>query len=390
MSSALRYLKMKLREVMADKIAEKMREGVNQGISPGGVLLVSYRGRTVHHAAYGAACLLPEPEPATVDTIYDQASLTKPLVTTTAAALLLADGRLSLEDPLERFVPELTQADLRQATIRHLLNHTSGLPAWRPLYERIVPDGHRLRAQPLAARRAAVFEAIHCEPLVEPVGRRCLYSDLGFMLQGEILERIVKQEWAAFCHADVLARLSVSGLFYMSESGPTGGVSVDARRFAATEQDEWRGRLIRGEVHDENAAVLGGVSTHAGLFGTAAAVLRSVTPWLAAVRGESSPIPSWWAREFARRQGVEPHGSLALGGDTPYTGPGNTPSSSGQYFSSASFGHLGYAGTSVWIDPGRELIVVLLTNRVHPTRKNDKIRAFRPALHDTVFRAVAD
>ena len=375
---------------MADKIAEEMREGVEQGVFPGGVLLVSHRGRTVHHAAYGAACLLPKPEPATVDTIYDLASLTKPLATTTAVALLLADGRLSLEDPLERFVPELTQDDLRQATIRHLLNHTSGFPAWRPLYERIVPDGHRLREQPLAARRAAIYDAIHREPLVEPVGRRCLYSDMGFMLLGEILERIVKQEWATFCHAVVFARLGVSGLFFMSESGPTGSVSVDGRRFAATEQDEWRGRLIRGEVHDENAAVMGGVSTHAGLFGTAEAVLQAVAPWLAAVRGESSPIPSWWAREFVRRQGIDPCGSWALGWDTPSTGPGNTPSSSGLHFSPASFGHLGYAGTSVWIDPDRELIAVLLTNRVHPTRKNDKIRNFRPALHDTVFRAVAD
>src|SRR2546422_4406589 len=243
---------------MADKIAEKMREGVEQGVFPGGVLLVSHRGRTVHHAAYGAACLLPEPEPATVDTVYDLASLTKPLATTTAVALLLADGRLSLEDPLERFVPELTQNDLRQATIRHLLTHTSGLPAWRPLYERIVPDGRRLREQPLAARRAAVFDSIHREPLVEPVGRRCLYSDLGFMLLGEILERIVKQEWATFCHAVVFARLGVAGLFYMSESGPTGGVSVDARRFAATEQDEWRGRVGRGGGPDEKRAGGGG------------------------------------------------------------------------------------------------------------------------------------
>ncbi len=373
---------------MADKIAEKMREGVEQGVFPGGVLLVAHRGRTVHHAAYGAACLLPKPEPATVDTIYDLASLTKPLATTTAAALLLADGRLSLDDPLERFVPELTQNDLRQATIRHLLNHTSGLPAWRPVYKRIVPDGHRLQEQPLAARRAAIFDAIHREPLVEPVGRRCLYSDMGFMLLGEILERIVKQEWATFCHAVVFARLGVSGLFYMSESGPTGSVSVDPRRFAASEQDEWRGRLIRGEVHDENAAVMGGVSTHAGLFGTAEAVLEAVMPWLAAVRDESSPIPSRWAREFVRRQGLDPHGSWALGWDTPSTGPGHTPSSSGRYFSPASFGHLGYAGTSVWIDPDRELIVVLLTNRVHPTRKNDKIRAFRPVLHDVVFTRV--
>src|SRR2546427_622234 len=270
---------------MADPIAEKMQEGVEQGVFPGGVLLVSYRGRTVHHAAYGTACLLPEPEPATVDTIYDLASLTKPLVTTTAVALLLADGRLSLEDPLERFVRELTQVDLRQATIRHLLNHASGLPAWRPFYERIVPDGHRLRDQPLAARRAAVFEAIHREPLVEPVGRRCLYSDLGFMLLGEILERVVKQEWAAFCHADVLARLGVSGLFYMSESGPTGGVSVDARRFAAAEQDEWRGRPVPGGGHHEKAAGVGGGAPPPRPLWAAAGGGPAVSPPRAAGRG---------------------------------------------------------------------------------------------------------
>src|SRR2546426_10679289 len=277
---------------MAEAIAEKMREGVEQGVFPGGVLLVSHKGRTVHHAAYGAACLLPKPEPASVDTIYDLASLTKPLATTTAVALLLADGRLSLEDPLERFVPELTQNDLRQATIRHLLNHTSGLPAGRPVYERIVPDGHRLREQPLAARRAAIYDAIHREPLVEPVGRRCLYSDLGFMLLGEILERIVKQEWATFCHTVVLARLGGSGLFFMSESGPTGRVSVDARRFAATEQDEWRGRLIRGGGHDENAAGLGGGAAHARLFGPAQAGRGAGPPWPAGVRGAASPRPS--------------------------------------------------------------------------------------------------
>ena len=373
---------------MTDPIAEKMQEGVGQGVFPGAVLLVEYKGKRVHHAAYGFACLQPEREPATVDTIYDLASLTKPIATATAAALLVADGKLGLNDPLERFVPELTQGALRRATIRHLLNHTSGLPAWRPLYERIVPDGKKLRDTPLSTRRVAMYDAIHCESLVEPVGGRCVYSDLGFILLGEILERIVKQEWSAFCHGEVFPRLGAGDLFYMSETGPTGGVSVANRQVASSEQDEWRGRMIRGEVHDENAAVMGGVSSHAGLFGTTEAVVGAVRPWLAAVRGEASPLPASWAREFVRKQGIDPQGSWALGWDTPSKGPHGEPSSSGQYFSPASFGHLGYAGTSVWIDPERELTVVLLTNRVHPTRKNDKIRAFRPALHDVVFRTV--
>src|SRR5438132_7106870 len=144
---------------MADKIAEKMREGVAQGVFPGGVLLVSHRGQTVHHAAYGQACLIPKPEPSSVDTIYDLASLSKPLATTTAVALLLADGRLSLEDPLERFVPELTQNDLRQATIRHLLNHTSGLSASRHLYARIAPDCSLLPTQQTQVTQARGSDA---------------------------------------------------------------------------------------------------------------------------------------------------------------------------------------------------------------------------------------
>lgn len=374
---------------MADPVADKMQEGVDQGVFPGAVLLVEHKGKTVHHAAYGVACLIPEREPATVNTIYDLASLTKPIATATAVAFLVADGRVGLDDPLERYVPELTQEDLREATIRHLLNHSSGLPAWRPLYEWIVPDGTQLKDMPVSARRAAIYDAIHREPLVDPVGSRCVYSDLGFILLGEITERIVKQEWSAFCHHGVFPRLNARDLFYMSKSGPTDGASVSNRQFAATEQDEWRGRMVRGEVHDENAAVMGGVSSHAGLFGTADVVAGAVRPWLAAVRGDSSPIPTSWAREFVRKQSPGLDGSWALGWDTPSKGPHGEPSSSGQYFSEASFGHLGYAGTSVWIDPERELIVVLLTNRVHPTRKNDKIRAFRPVIHDVVFQTVA-
>ena len=373
---------------MTNPIAEKMQQGVDEGVFPGAVLLVSHKGQTVHHGAYGSACLIPNREPATVGTIYDLASLTKPLATATAVALLVADGRLGLDDPLERYVPELPQDALRQATIRHLLNHTSGLPAWRPLYERIVPDGKKLRDITLSSRRAAIYDAIHHEPLADPVGGRCVYSDLGFILLGEIVERIVKQEWSAFIHGAVFPRLGAGDLFYMSESGPTGEISLTGRRFAATEQDGWRGRIIRGEVDDENAAVMGGVSAHAGLFGTAMAVARAVHAWLAAVKGKASPIPASWAKEFVRKQNIDPNGSWALGWDTPSKGPGGTPSSSGAYFSPTAFGHLGYAGTSVWVDPERELIVVLLTNRVHPTRKNDKIRAFRPAIHDVVFKSV--
>jgi serine-type D-Ala-D-Ala carboxypeptidase len=375
---------------MADPIAEKMQEGVDEGVFPGGVLLVSYQGQVVHHAAYGQASLIGQPDPVSCDTFYDLASLTKPLAAATAAALLVADGRIHLKDTLGRFVPELQQTNLREASLRHLLNHCSGLPDWRPFYAQIVPDGRRLREMSLSVRRTAMYDAIHRELLIEAVGARSVYSDLGFILLGEILERVSGKDWSALCHSEIFPRLGLKNLFYMSEAGPTGGVSVAGRSFAATEQDEWRGRLLRGEVHDENAAVMGGVSSHAGLFGTAQAVFEAARVWLSAVLGEASPLSPHWAKEFVRRQEIAQGSSWALGWDTPSSGANGEPSSSGRLFSSSSFGHLGYSGTSVWVDPERQLIVVLLTNRVHPTRKNTCIRSFRPALHDAVVQAVLD
>jgi CubicO group peptidase (beta-lactamase class C family) len=278
---------------------------------------------------------------------------------------------------------------LRKATLRQLLNHCTGLPAWRPFYSEIMPDGRRLQTMPLLTRRMALYEAVHREPLIEPVGTKGVYSDLGFILLGELLQRLTGKDWTRLCHDDVFPRIGCRGLFYMSESGPTGSVSIENHQFAATEQDEWRDRLLRGEVHDEHAALMGGVSAHAGLFGTAHAVLEAVLPWMRAIQGNGSVIDSRWAKEFVRRQDLVPDSSWGLGWDTPSEGSEGAPSSSGRYFSPASFGHLGYAGTSIWADPERDLIVVLLTNRVHPSRKNNAIRQFRPALHDAVIKIVS-
>ena len=297
---------------MSDPIAEKMQEGVDQGVFPGGVLLISYRDQVVHHAAYGQASLGSQADPVSCDTIYDLASLTKPLAAAIAAALLMADGRLHLEDDLGRFVPELQQQNLRAATVRHLVNHCTGLPAWRPFYAQIVPDGRRLRELSLSDRRAAMYDAIHREPLIEAVGTRSIYSDLGFILLGEILERVHGKDWSTLCQTEVFPRLSIDGLFYMTESGPTGPTSIAGRNFAATEQDEWRDRLLRGEVHDENAAVLGGASPHAGLFGTAKAVFEATRAWLLAVLGKLSPLSTSEAREFTRRQDIATGSSWAL------------------------------------------------------------------------------
>lgn len=368
-----------------DPIAETMRRGVSEGVFPGGVLLVRHRGRVVHHAAYGNACLIPVPEPASCATIYDLASLTKPLATVTTVVHLLASGRIKLDDSVERLIPDV-EGELRKCTVRHLLNHCSALPAWRPFYEKVVPDGKRLRDVPLSQRRRAMFELIHREPLLEPLGARSVYSDLGFILLGEILERATGRDWLALCK-EVFSALGIQGLFYMTEQGRSDGIASKSEAFAATEQDQWRGRVLRGEVHDENAAVMGGVSSHAGLFGTVEAVASLAAPWLSAVRGEAGLLSTSIAREFVARQNLAAESSWGLGWDTPSSGP-TGPSSSGRYLSPASFGHLGYAGTSLWMDPEQDLMAVLLTNRVHPTRKNNLIRQFRPALHDAVFKAV--
>jgi len=155
---------------------------------------------------------------------------------------------------------------------------------------------------------------------------------------------------------------------------------VDISRVAPTEQDEWRTRLLCGEVHDENAAAMGGIAGHAGLFGTAESVLAVSGAWLSAYCGRTSILEKELVREFTTRQEFDERSSWALGWDTP-----SMPSSSGTSFSDRSFGHLGYTGTSLWIDPMCELEVVLLSNRVHPTRKNEKIKAFRPYIHDLVY-----
>jgi CubicO group peptidase (beta-lactamase class C family) len=200
------------------------------------------------------------------------------------------------------------------------------------------------------------------------------------MLLGFIVERLSGTTLDRFVAERIVEPLSAGSLFFLptDEDGHSRRKAL-MRTIAPTEFDGWRGRLLRGEVHDENAAVAGGVAGHAGLFGTAESLLSVTGGWLKAYRGESALLDPHIVRLLTRRQEQVPGSSWALGWDTP-----SIPSSSGHHFSSRSFGHLGYTGTSIWIDPVSELEVVLLSNRVHPSRKNDAIREFRPAIHDLI------
>jgi CubicO group peptidase (beta-lactamase class C family) len=361
----------------SDPIADAMQAAVEGGVFPGAVLLVRLRGATVYHRAFGWAALIPAKEPARLETIYDLASLTKPLATTTVVLRLIQDGRLSLEDPLQQHLPELKGGAIGEATVYHLLTHSSGLPAWRPLYERITEEDRRAPGfigSPAA--RLLALTLIMKEPLETPAGTRSCYSDLGFILLGMLLERAGGRSLPVLCRELAFDPMQAP-LFF---PGPGGAGSLDTTLVAPTEDDPWRGRVLRAEVHDENACALGGAAGHAGLFGTASAVSAVTGRWLESYLGRGRILASELVRRFVARQDRIAGSSWALGWDTP-----SAPSSAGRRFSAASFGHLGYTGTSIWIDPTVELEVVLLSNRVHPTRRNESIKQFRPLIHDVIY-----
>jgi len=366
----------------SDPIADALDAAVAGGVFPGAVLHVRLRGAPVYHRAAGNAALTPVREPARLETIYDLASLTKPLATATALLRLVQDGRVRVDDPVQRHVGELKGSAIGEATVYHLLTHSAGLPAWRPLYERITEEDRRtpgVMGGPAADRLALAL--IMQEPLSNPSGARSVYSDLGFILLGALVERVSGRSLAAYCRQALFEPMGAS-LFFLGRRGAGSGSATapDAALIAPTEDDPWRGRLLRGEVHDENAHALGGAAGHAGLFGTASAVSTVVGHWLDGYMGRSRVLPSDLVKRFTARQEGIAGSSWAMGWDTP-----SAPSSSGSRFSAASFGHLGYTGTSIWVDPIKELEVVLLSNRVHPTRRNEAIKQFRPLIHDVIY-----
>src|SRR6266849_6568503 len=344
-----------------------LERGVVERAFPGGVLAVGHRGELTVHAfgrlTYDAGAPSVRPE-----TIYDAASLTKPVVTTTLVAMLVATGQLQLDAPVGICLPEWAAGPnpewRRRVTLRHLLTHTSGLPAHVDFFK-------------TAKNKRETLARVIAESLTYEPGTRSEYSDLGFMLLGEIVERLTGHP------LDRLARERIFTPLGMKDSLFNPPKTLRAR-IAPTENDtSFRKRLLQGEVHDENAWAMGGVAGQAGLFSTAAD--------LAAFCQMLLNGGLYAHQRLLRRATIDTvtagqslaGGIRALGWNVPTEG-----SSSGRYFSSRSYGHTGYTGTSIWIDPEKELFVVLLTNRVHPTRENDKIRQVRPALHDAVVTAL--
>jgi len=358
---------------MFAKIKKCLEKGLAQKIYPGAVLLAAQRGEIVFFHNVGNRALIPKLLPMEKDTIFDLASLTKPLATT-AAVMKLVDGRLlDIDAPISSLIEPFPWKDKVRITPRLLLNHCSGLADWKPLYrslEKVPPKGRKHTARQL------IMEA----PLSSKPQSVSLYSDLGFIILEWILEIATGQGLSSFIDSALYSPLGLSTIYLDSvDHGPA--YPQDA--YAATEDCPWRKQVMQGHVHDENAYALGGHSGHAGLFGTAFDVFTLTTVLLNAYHGEDkSPITKETVQMFLSLQNLVPNSTWALGWDTPSP----KGSSSGNYFSSRSIGHTGFTGTSVWIDLDRNALVIFLTNRVHPTRANQGIKAFRPLLHNLIMQ----
>jgi len=330
-------------------------------------LAVTFRGELVAHKAFGLFTYDPASPAVTTSTIFDLASATKVVATTAMAMILYERGLLDLEAPVTAIVPEFMDAFAedderrRDVTVRMLLAHSSGLPAYEKLFLR-------------SKIREDLLRAAFATPLTAVPGTRAEYSDIGFIILGVALERLADESLDAFCQREVFGPLGMTHTTFT----PTHALKASIPPTA--DDRSFRCRIIQGEVQDENASVLGGIAGHAGLFSTA----EDLAIFAHAILNGGRPIlRSSTVELFSRRESVPEGTSRALGWDTP-----STPSQSGRYFSSRSFGHLGYTGTSLWIDPDRQLSITLLTNRSWPDCQNQAIKQVRPAFHDAVIEAL--
>jgi CubicO group peptidase (beta-lactamase class C family) len=338
-----------------------LRNAIAERAFPAASIAITFQGRLAALKAFGKFNYEPDSPQVTTTSVFDLASVSKVVATTSMAMILYQRGLLDLETPVVAIVPEFAGEDSRrrEVTVHMLLAHSSGLPAYEKLF---------LKAKTKADLLAAAFTT----PLAADPGKKAEYSDVGFINLGVALERIADETLDRFCQREVFGPLGMARTTYNPPTSWRGSIPPTA------DDRDFRHRIIQGEVQDENASVLGGVAGHAGLFATAQDL--ATFPWVmlhgGLVRPETLAL-------FTRRETSPAGTSRALGWDTP-----SAPSQSGKYFSPDSFGHLGYTGTSLWIDPQRQLSVALLTNRTWPDCSNQAIRQVRPRFHDAIIEAL--
>ena len=344
------------------RAADVVQRGVDERAFPAAVVEVGTAGGVLWSQAFGRLDADAESAPTQQNTIFDLASLTKVIATTSLVMRLVERGALALDDPIRKWIREWRGNDREDVTVRALLTHSSGLSAWLPFFRDYTG-------------RQEFQHAIASLPLEYRPDTQSIYSDLGFILLGFIIEDAGGRPFASQA-AEVLASVTSAPLMFNPPAALRSSI-------APTENDAWRGRRLVGEVHDENCWALGGAAGHAGLFGSAAGVGDFARVVLGALAGRDARLSTTEiVRTFVARYSAAT-GSRALGWDTMLP-----TSSCGTTISPASFGHTGFTGTSLWIDPERSLYVVFLTNRVNPTRENTAIQQIRPALHDAVMSAL--
>lgn len=344
-------------------VEKLINSAISDSAFPGAVVLVLKDGKIIFEKAFGYFTY-DKNLPTTLNTLFDLASLSKVISTTTCAMICIDRKLFKLDDKVSKYIPQFAANGKENITIRNLLLHNGGLPAFKPYYK-------------MFDNSKDVLNDIYNTQLSYPVGAKTVYSDLGIITLGKIIEKVTGTSLDKFAQKEIFDLLCMKNTMYNP------GDSLK-KYCAPTEFDDyWRHRQIQGEVHDETSSMLGGIAGHAGLFSTAADIAKILQLLLdnGKVNGRQIINPAT-VKLFTRRQSAE--STRGLGWDTKSA----KGSSAGEMFSNISFGHTGFTGTSAWVDPARNLFVIFLTNRVYPSRENHKLFKIRPALHNEVIRTI--
>jgi CubicO group peptidase (beta-lactamase class C family) len=345
-------------------VDELINTAIDGKTFPGAALLIWKDGKTIYKNAYGKFTYENNSSEITTETIFDLASLSKVIVTTTAAMMCIDRNLFSLDDKVVEYIPEFGANNKENITIRNLLLHNSGMVAWKKFYG-------------MELDKTGVLEEIYNSKLEYEPGTKMVYSDLGIITLAKVIEKVSGLSLHEFAKKEIFEPLEMNSTFF----NPADSIK---NLCAPTEVDNyWRNKLLQGEVHDETAAMLGGVAGHAGLFST----VDDLSKFMSMIMNKGTYKNKRIIEEetislFTKKQSDQ--SSRGLGWDTK----SEKGSSAGDLFSAKSFGHTGFTGTSIWADPEKNLFVVFLTNRVYPSRENTKIISFRPQLHNSIIEVL--
>ncbi len=349
------------------EVSEFIKKAISEKAFPGAVFLVARNGVIVAHEAYGKAVSIPSElsKPMKLDTIFDAGSVTKPVATATSLMILLEKGKGLLDDPVNLYIPEYTGEGKEKTTLHNLLTHTAGIPDPIQLYKRCKTREDFLREI--------------CQTKLEcPPGSKVIYSCLGFILLTFIIEKVAGESLASFSRREIFSPLGMKETLF----NPPEKLRD---RIAATERCSWRGRIIIGEVHDENAFGMGGVSGNAGLFSTAQDLAIFGQTFLnKGAYGHNRILRPSTVNLMTKNHTVGLEEPRGLGWGLK----ADKESQAGELLSPLTFGHTGFPGVSLWVDPVNKLITVLMTNRVHPTRENESILRVRPIFHNIIASSI--